>query len=225
MTKLKAAIIHLVLSILVIGLFFSLVYFIWYPKPFFEISGVIEPFKLLIIVDVIIGPLLTFIVYKKGKKSLKLDLSVIAALQISALIYGAITINEGRANLMIFNQGQFNYLHEKFAINVELKYPELKPSLFSKPKLAYLGRSKTPDLYESYADFEPLIDYDVRIMPYSLSVENMKAKFNSKITEIEKLENQYKKLDIVFFKLDIDMSLYYVVYSKTENRIMDYLKF
>ena len=86
MTKIKAALIHLFISIIVIGLFFAMVYFIWYPKPFFDISGVIEPFKLLIFVDVIVGPLLTLIVYKKGKKNLKLDISIIAVFQLVALI-------------------------------------------------------------------------------------------------------------------------------------------
>jgi hypothetical protein len=64
------------------------IYYIWYPKPFFGISNTIEPLKLLILVDVIIGPLLTFIVYKKNKSTLVMDLSIIALLQIGAFFYG-----------------------------------------------------------------------------------------------------------------------------------------
>ncbi len=60
---------------------------------------------------------------------------------------------------------------------------------------------------------------------FSLSLENMKAKFKSKLTEIEVLENKYKDDNIVFFKMDKDSSVNYVVYSPVNNRILDYLKF
>lgn len=225
MTKIKAALIHLVLSIIVIGIFFSIVYLIWYPKPFFNISGVVEPFKLLIIIDVIVGPLLTFIIYKKGKKNLKLDLSIIAILQLAALIYGSLVIYNGKPSIIVFNNDQFQFLREKYAKNEELTYPELKPSLFSSPKLAYIKNFNSLEIYNGYAYFEPLVDFDVRIIPFSLSVENMKSKFKTKVSEIEELENIYKDADIVFFKLDINTTLYYVVYSKKQNAIIDYLKF
>ena len=42
------------------------------------------------------------------------------------------------------------------------------------------------DIYSGYAYFEPLSNYDEMLKPYSLTVENMKAKFKSKITQINK---------------------------------------
>ncbi len=47
-----------------------------------------EIFLLLLLIDVVLGPLLTLIVYKKGKRTLVMDLAVIAALQLAALTYG-----------------------------------------------------------------------------------------------------------------------------------------
>ena len=44
---------------------------------------------LMIGVDVVIGPLLTLIVFDPKKKHLKFDLVVIAALQLAALAYGS----------------------------------------------------------------------------------------------------------------------------------------
>ena len=46
-------------------------------------------------IDVILGPLLTLLVYKQGKKTLLFDLTVIVLLQISALGYGLWTISQG----------------------------------------------------------------------------------------------------------------------------------
>lgn len=225
MTKIKAAFIHLSLSIVIIGILFSIVYLIWYPKPFFNFSGVVKPFKLLILVDVIIGPILTFIVYKQGKKSLKFDLSVIAIIQLSAMIYGSYIIYSGRPSTVVFNNGQFQYLIEKHAKNEELIYSELEPSLFSKPKMAYIKNFSSLDIYNGYAYFEPLTDYDTMLKFHSLTVENMKAKFKSKITEIDVLEELYKDDEIVFFKLDYKGSTHYVVYSINQNEIIDYLNF
>jgi len=225
MTKLKAALIHISLSIFVVGLLFLSIYYIWYPRPFFEISGVIEPIKLLVMVDVIIGPLLTFVVYKKDKKRLKFDLSIIALLQIAALFYGAHTIYNGRAGLLVVSNGQFNYLTEKYAHNDELKFDALKPSIFSPPKMAFLTQSNGLDIYSAYADFEPIEDYNLTVMPHSLSLDNMMAKFKDKEKELKALNEKYKEDEIVFFMLDKDMAKYYVVFSLRQNKIIDQLKF
>ena len=85
MTRLKASFTHFLISIAVFGLFLALVFFIWYAYPFNLTQGVGEIVYIMAGVDVVLGPLLTLIVFKAGKKSLKFDLSVIALVQISAL--------------------------------------------------------------------------------------------------------------------------------------------
>lgn len=225
MTKFKAAFIHILLSILVIGLFVLTIYFVWYPKPFFVISGVSEPLKLLVLIDVIIGPLLTFIVYKKNKKYLKLDLLLIAIMQIAALSYGVYTIYGGKPSMLVMHNGQFHYLSQKYAKHDELKFDELKPSFFSKPKMSYIVTTQSLDIYNTYVDMLPIDDIKNRLMPFSLNSENMKAKFKGKIKAIDKISEKYKDEEIVYFNLDKDMSKYYVVYSLTQKSIIDYLEF
>ncbi len=226
MTRFKAAFIHLFISLLVIGLFCGVVFFIWYPKPLYSIANVIEPLKLLILIDVVVGPALTFIVFSKKKslKLLRIDLSLIALLQISALGYGIYSIYNGRSSIIVFAEGRFNYLIEKFSNEDQLNSPELETSILSKPKLAYVSKLNTVDIYASYADMLPLTDYNI-LQPYALTVENMKAKFKSKSDEIDMLVNLYPEDDIVFFTLDRDMSLNYVVFSKQKNMIIDQLTF
>ena len=225
MTKFKAAVIHLSLSVFFIGLLYLIINYIWYAKPLFEIAGVVEPLKLLILIDVIIGPLLTFVVYKAGKKHLKIDLSIIALIQIAALSYGIITIYQGRPSIIVFNNGQFHFLHEKYANNQDLKFDELKPHYFSAPKMAYTTTYNGIEFYSSYAEFVPMDDYDSMLLPSSLSVETMKAQFTAKDAEITALNNRYKGENIVFFKMAIKETTQYVVYSTKNNTIIDYLKF
>lgn len=96
MDRVRAAVIHLALSVVVATALLALFWFVWYPAPLFAAIGGTHIFLMLLGVDVAIGPLLTLIVFKQGKKSLKFDLAVIALLQVSALSYGVITLLEGR---------------------------------------------------------------------------------------------------------------------------------
>jgi hypothetical protein len=226
MTRFKAALIHLSISIIVIGLFVGVVFFIWYPKPLYSIAHVIEPLKLLVLIDVVVGPALTFIVFSKKKslKLLRIDLSLIALLQIAALSYGIYSIYNGRSSIIVFTEGRFNYLIEKYSNADQLNSSELETGFLSKPKLSYVPKLKTADIYETYADMLPLTDFNI-LMPYALSVKTMKAKFKSKIDKIDLLVNLYPEDDIVFLTLDKDMSLNYIVYSKKKNQIIDELKF
>ena len=86
---------------------FALFWFIWYPAPTFVAIGAHQIFLLVVGIDIIIGPLLTFIVFKSGKKTLKFDLTVIALLQVCALVYGVYTLLQARPAYIAALGGQF----------------------------------------------------------------------------------------------------------------------
>lgn len=98
---------HLALSCLLALCVMGLVFFVWYPSPLHNALGVMDIFLLLLLVDVVIGPLLTAIVFKKGKRTLILDLSIIALLQFSALAYGLYTLSESRPGWLVFGGYHF----------------------------------------------------------------------------------------------------------------------
>ncbi len=225
MTRFKVALIHLSISIIVIGLFIGIVFFIWYPKPLYTIAHVVEPLKLLVLIGIIVGPALTFIVFSKKKslKHLRIDLSLVVLLQICALSYGIYSIYNGRSSIIVFAEGRFNYLVERYAHEEQLKSKELKTSFFSKPKLAYIPQLKT-DIYESYADMLPLTDFSI-IESSALSVESMMNKFKSKSSDIQAFVKKYPEDELFFITLDRDMAINYIVFSKTRNQIIDELKF
>ena len=63
---------------------------------------------MLLGVDVVLGPLLTLIVYKQGKKSLRFDLTVIVVLQLIAFSYGMSAVARGRPAWLVFNADRFD---------------------------------------------------------------------------------------------------------------------
>lgn len=111
--RLKAAGIHLSLSLLVATLAAAIVFGVWYPYPYREIAGGRELFFLLITVDVILGPLITFAVFNRKKPwtELRRDLAIVGLLQLSALGYGMWTVFVARPVHSVFEIDRFRVIH------------------------------------------------------------------------------------------------------------------
>ncbi|NZA28345.1 type IV pilin accessory protein [Luteimonas sp. SJ-92] len=96
MTRWKASSIHLALSAVVASAVFALFVLVWYPPPLFGATGGTRLLRTILLVDVVLGPLLTLVVYKPGKRGLKFDLATIATLQVCALVYGLFVAFQAR---------------------------------------------------------------------------------------------------------------------------------
>lgn len=94
--RVKAFLVHLLLSAVIGTAVGAVFWFILYPAPLFRAVGGLDIFLVVLTVDVILGPVLTLIVFRKGKKRLWLDLAVIACVQAAALAYGVATLYMGR---------------------------------------------------------------------------------------------------------------------------------
>lgn len=106
--RIKAFLIHGLISISIALLVVGLIFLVWYPAPLAKASGVTHIFLMMLAIDVIVGPLLTLVVYKQGKKTLLFDLTIIVLLQILALGYGLWTISQGRPAWLVFNADRFD---------------------------------------------------------------------------------------------------------------------
>ncbi len=107
-SRLRAGLIHLSISAVVAVIAVGVVFLLWYPQPLHAAVGVTEIFFIVLGVDVIIGPLLTTVVYRQGKKSLRFDLATIALLQAAAFAYGLWTVAEGRPAWLVYNVDRFD---------------------------------------------------------------------------------------------------------------------
>ena len=104
----KAAAIHLGLSVLIAATVVTVMLLVWYPPPYFDTMGGTGLLKILVGVDVTLGSLLTLIIFDPRKKGLRFDLSVIAALQLGALIYGVWIMFEARPVYAAFAVDRFD---------------------------------------------------------------------------------------------------------------------
>ena len=101
MNRYKAAAVHLTISVLVFIALLGIIITVWYPGVLFNISGGWTGLKLVMGVDVILGPLLTLIVFKAGKPGLKFDLGCIATAQIVCMAAGLYIVYSERPLALI----------------------------------------------------------------------------------------------------------------------------
>jgi len=111
--RLLAAGVHFCISVAIAALAATLVFLVWYPYPYSEISGGRELFMIVVAVDVVMGPLLTLAVFnvKKATRLLRLDLTVIGLFQLAALAYGLWTVAVVRPVHLVFEIDRFRAVH------------------------------------------------------------------------------------------------------------------
>jgi hypothetical protein len=107
MSRWKAAGIHLGISACVAACAALLIFFVWYPSPYTHAAGADQLVVMLLGIDIILGPLLTLVVYKRGKKSLRFDLTVIALLQVCAFAYGMSIVVRARPAFIVSRIDRF----------------------------------------------------------------------------------------------------------------------
>lgn len=107
---------HLLISLIIALFVVCLVFWLWYPSPLDKALGVVNVFLLLLCIDVVVGPLLTLIVAKQGKRTLKMDLSAIAVIQLAALIYGLYIVAQGRPVWIIYDSARFEVVQAYEAV-------------------------------------------------------------------------------------------------------------
>ena len=107
--RLLAAGVHLAISFFIAALAWALIAKVFYPYPFTEISGGRQLFLLLVVVDIVLGSVLTFSVFSQGKlrRVLIRDLTVICALQLTALGYGLWTMYIARPVYLVHEVDRF----------------------------------------------------------------------------------------------------------------------
>jgi len=122
----KASAIHFTLSIMVAGIVAALIFWLWFPAPFGELSGGKHLFWIAVGVDVVCGPLLTAVLFTplKTRRALIVDFSMIALIQLAALSYGVYSIAMARPVILAFEVDRFVVLSQ---VQVDMDHLDQAP--------------------------------------------------------------------------------------------------
>jgi hypothetical protein len=202
-SRLLAAGVHFGISVAIAALAAWLVFAVWYPYPYREISGGRELFLIVVTVDVILGPLLTLAVFdtKKSVKTLRLDLTVIGLFQLAALAYGLWTVVVVRPVYLAFEMDRFRVIHAIEVPEDELKQapPEFQRLPLTGPTLLSLRDFKDnkerfeatmtalqgvplgarPGLWQTYAQGKS------QVLAHARPLEELKTRFPARVAEID----------------------------------------
>lgn len=105
--KTAAATLHALLSALAVGALVLVATRLWYPDFLFEADGGWQGLRIVVLVDLVLGPLLTFVVFRRGKRGLALDLGLVAGLQLLAFVSGAWLMWSERPIAVALSDGRF----------------------------------------------------------------------------------------------------------------------
>lgn len=203
-SRLKAAGIHLGWSVFLAVLAALLVFLVWYPYPYRDISGGRDLFLMVVAVDVVMGPLLTLTVFnpKKPLTELRRDLALIVVLQLAALGYGVWTVAVARPVHLVFEISRFVVVH---AVDIPAELlakapPGLQSLTLSGPTLLSVRAFKNnaeqtdatmlalnglavgaqPHLWQSYAQGK------ADVLAIAQPLADLKARFAPRVPEIDR---------------------------------------
>jgi hypothetical protein len=150
--RLKAFGLHLLGSILALSLILGSLYLGWYRWPGWYLADVVQVFVVMAVVDLVLGPLLTLVIANpsKPRRELTRDVGVIVAIQLAALIYGAISLWNGRPLYYAFSENQLQ-LVQAYDINASeaalarQRAAELAPHWYSLPRWVWAPLPDDPD--------------------------------------------------------------------------------
>jgi len=167
---------HLAISLVLFFIILACITQLWYPGILFDSSYGMKAVALIIGIDLILGPMLTFIVFNPKKPSLPFDLTVIAIVQMLALIYGTWTIHSSRPLAIAHVNKSFItlYANAENAEEVKQKVKELNTN-----QLYYVFNDNKPsqninvnqfDSYSTHAAKVPSIE-----SPYTLESHSLES--------------------------------------------------
>jgi hypothetical protein len=228
--RLHASGIHLGISVAIAALAALMVFGIWYPYPYREISGGRELFVLVVTVDVLLGPLITLAVFNRQKpwSELRRDLATVGFIQLSALGYGLWTVAIARPVHLVFEIDRFRVVH---AVDVpdELlgrqpqqveALPWLGPTLLAvRPfrsaeenlnvTVAALGGlhiGARPDLWQPYRDAR------AQVLQAARPVTQLKQSFAGRAREIDSMLHGSRVTDNVLYVPLVGRNVFWTVF-------------
>jgi hypothetical protein len=145
MTRTRAFLIHLGISLCIFGALALIVVTVWYPGFFYTTDGGWQGLRLLLGVDLVLGPLLTLVVFRSGKPGLRFDLSVIGIVQATCLVIGVWIVHDQRPLAIVYVDGRFYSVCAESFREVNVPVPDLSALPGPYPKWVTVALGKDLD--------------------------------------------------------------------------------
>lgn len=147
-TRWKFLGLRLALSVVMLALFLGLVRLAWYPGLYFQLSGIGKQVVILTGTALAIGPGLSTLVYRRGKRRLMMDLIVLLAVELIAIGYMGSLLLERRPQHLVFAIDRFQIVAANRIADYPYRFDDLASRPLFEPKLV---NARFPDDHEELA--------------------------------------------------------------------------
>ena len=204
LTRTSATALHFLASVSVFSLLVGVALLFWYPDSYFSASGGWQGIRLVAAVDLVLGPLLTLVLFnpKKSRRELKGDIGFIILIQSCALLWGINAIYEQRPVAVVFLDTSF-YTVPAIALQSQgVDIARLNDFGSDRPVLVYAQRPDSgPGLqhylqlaeqqqippHEQIALYAPLIEHFPRVIRSAVDVQEIMANNENMKQQIEQV--------------------------------------
>jgi hypothetical protein len=120
--KFRAFAIHFLATAALGAIAAALIFLVWFPHPFATMIGGTELFLLVVGCDIALGPLISLVIYnsRKSRRELITDYSLVAILQLAAMIYGVYIVAGTRPVYVAFNKDRLEVVTARDISDAEL---------------------------------------------------------------------------------------------------------
>jgi hypothetical protein len=194
----QAFAVHMAISLVIFSILLVCITQYWYPGILFDAGNGWKAIGIIAGIDLILGPLLTLIVFSPRKSSLKFDLAIILIVQFSALIFGTSTIYQNRPIALAYIGSNFHILYAR-APFADAVIPLAKNNNYQLYYLIETGSKSTellPERFKPYSTYQKIVlkdsikdhDEDSLLVRLNKSNENSKVRLNITTGDILSIE-------------------------------------
>jgi hypothetical protein len=179
---------HLAASACALSLVLGILYLGWYRWPGWYLAGALGVLPVLVSVDLALGPLVTLLIANpaKPRRELARDITIIATLQLVALLYGAGTLWQGRPLYYAFSEDRLQLVQasdlsdEQVALARQLN-PGFAPHWYSLPRWVWAplpdeAAARQQIIASSIAGGDDVIQMPSHFRPWQAGLPALRAK-------------------------------------------------
>ena len=234
--KFEAFIVHVLLSLAIFVVLYVYIRFKLYPGNLFNLDGGRQGLMIIALVDLVLGPLLTLIVFRQGKKGLLFDLSLIAVFQTACLVVGMYILISERPLAVVLSYDGFHTVSGSSLATYNEDKNMFEHWSGDKPKKLYVKMPVVRDerlalqlsqlakgpLYIRDELLSPFDQGDFRVDEYSVKLNTIIALYPDQGGEIKRLARQFydSGLKVSYMQFTAKYALCYVVFDHEARQII-----
>jgi hypothetical protein len=199
--KARAFAVHFLVTLVFSACAAALVFLAWFPPPFHEMLGGTQLFEIMVMCDLGLGPLTSFIIYnsRKSRRALVFDYTVVGIVQLAAFVYGVYAVANTRPAYVVCVGDRIEVVSAGEIADADLaqggtqygKRPAWGPELVSiREPQDQKAREKVLFLSLSGKDYPVLPEY---YAPYEHCLPEIERR-SLPVSELEKRHPQAKQL-------------------------------